>query len=201
MSRILLSFAIIVVYSLPFQQAAAKEEVKNYDIKLAGIKIGELKATRTVKDTITYYTLDSRVSFWFFVTVQVHHHTDVVYHGNKLMSSISTSTTSKGNFSAEIVWQNDHYEVKVEAYKHKEYDPINEMLHYNVARFYFDEPIGMKKTLADAYGVTATIGQVKKSIYEVDIVGNRNKFFYEKGVLVRASMYSKVKNYEVVLRK
>jgi hypothetical protein len=180
---------------------ALRAETKVFDIKLAGLKIGELTAQREVKDSFTYYSLDSKVSFWFFSTIKVHHHNNTVYCNGKLISSVSTSKTSKGNFSSSIIWSKTHYTVKVNAYKYHNEEPINKEIHFNVVRFYFDSPDGYSEVLADGYGVLSTIKKKEKNMYEADVLGNKNKYYYEKGSLVSASMHSKIKNFEVVLRK
>ena len=200
-----MQFSLLVLFSLLYtfvhSQPVVTGDTKYFDIKLAGLKIGELKATRTINDTITVYTLESDVSFWLFVSVQVHHCSETVYYGEKLFSSISTSKTTKGNFTSTIVWKGGHYQVNVDSYKFQNSDPIHEAVDCSIARFYFDEPINTRKTLADGYGILASVKQVKPGTYEVDGLGNKNKYFYEQGVFKSASMHSKVKNYEVVLQK
>jgi len=200
-----MQFALLVVflfiYTLVYSQPGTVRDTKYFDIKLAGLKIGELKATRTIRDTITVYSLESNVSFWLFVSIQAHHNTETVYYGEKLFSSVSSFKTTKGNFTSSTVWRGGHYQVNVDSYKYQNSDPIYETVDCSIARLYFDEPVNTRKSLADAYGILASVKKVKPGSYEVDGLGNKNKYYYEKGVFIRASMYSKVKNYEVVSQK
>lgn len=70
----------------------------------------------------------------------------------------------------------------------------------SIARLCFEEPVNIRRTLADARGVLNTVNQLKSGDYEVSGDGNTNKFSYENGSLVRASIFSTVR-YEVVARK
>ncbi len=184
-----------------FCQSRRVCDTKYFDINLAGGKIGELIATRTTLDTITLYSIESNVDFWFIISIHVHHKTETIYHGKKLFSSISTSNTTKGDFNSSTIWKNGHYQVEVDSYKYRNSIPINEDVHFSIARLYFDEPVNTQKSLADGYGILASVNKVKSGNYEVECLGNKNRFFYDHGILIRANLYSKVKNYEVVLRK
>lgn len=173
--------------------------VKHFDIKVAGVKIGELRATRTIKDTITAYRLESNVKIWLVVSIEVEHLTETVYHGKNLFSSVSVSRTNNGTYTSSISWKDGHYQTNVDSYKYKNSTPIYEAVQCNIARFYFDEPINIRKTLADAYGTVAPVKKVNPGNYEVEAQGNINHYLYENGSFVKASLYSKVR-YEVIAR-
>jgi hypothetical protein len=195
----------ITIGTLVFLMIAARNvtgaEIKVFDIKLAGIKIGELTAQREVKDSFVYYSLESKVSFWFFSTIKVHHQNNSVYCRGRLVSSQSTSSTNKGNFSSSIVWNKTYYAVKVSSYKYENEAPIHKHIHFNIARFYFDAPEDVTEVLADGYGVLSSVKKKDASTFEADVLGNKNKYYYDKGLLISATMHSKIKNYEIVLRK
>jgi hypothetical protein len=172
---------------------------KYFDIKWAGVKIGELKATRTIKDSITWYWLESNVKLWLVVSIEMQHRLETVYHGKRLFSSNSVSRTNNGTYTSSVAWKNGYYQTNVDSYKYKNSNPIHETLECNVARFYFDEPVNIDKTLADAYGTLASVKRVNPGNYEVDSQGTINKYQYENGTFVRASIYSNIR-YEVVAR-
>jgi len=188
----------LILLSVPLW---ASPEVKRFDIELAGLKIGELTATRVAKDTLTHYHVETRVSFWLFVKVNVHHIQTAVYHGNKLLSSTVKTRSNKGDFSASVIWNKKHYDVKVDMYKYKNDTTIVDPIHFNVMRFFFDEPKEVKKVLADGNGMLAPVSFLKNSYYEVNVRGERNKYFYKDGKLHRAVMDNPIKNYEIILRK
>lgn len=72
-------------------QTDSRNEIRYFDIRFAGIKIGELTATRTARDSITLYSLESVVNLWLAMPIEMHHHIETEYRGKKLFSSISNS--------------------------------------------------------------------------------------------------------------
>jgi len=180
-------------------QPGSATRVKYFDIRFAGVKIGELKAIRTVKDTITTYRLESHVNVWLVVSVEMEHLTETIYHGNKLLYSTSVSRTNSGSYTSSVIWKDGYYHTQVDSYKYKNSAPINEIIECNISRFYFEEPVNFRKTLADSYGTLATIKKVNSGNYEVESHGNVNQYRYENGSLVSASLFSKIR-YEVILR-
>lgn len=183
-----------------FSQGETIQEEKYFDIKLAGLNIGEMKATKKQVDTVTYYTLDSKVKFWFFVTINVEHKTQVLYHNDKLIYSKSTSVSNKGNFTSDIVWNKDKYDVNVNSYDYTNKKSINKPITHNVVKLYFNEPKTVKKILLDGFGLITDVTTSKAGLYQVDVLGNKNSFEYKDGKLIQANMYSKFKNYNVVAR-
>lgn len=183
-----------------FSQNSTAEDVRHFDIKLAGVSIGEMKATKKREDTTTYYTLDSKVKFWFFVTINIEHKTQVLYHNGKLVYSKSTSVSNKGNFTSNIVWNKDKYDVDVNSYDYMNKKSIGNPIHHNVVTLYFEEPKTVKKNLLDGFGLMTEVTTTKTGVYQVDVIGNENSFTYKDGKLVLANMYSKFKNYNVVAR-
>ena len=112
---------------------------------------------------------------------------------------VSVSTTNSGTYTSSVTWKDGYYQTHVDSYKYKNSTPIYEMIECNIARFYFDEPVNIRKTLADSYGTLATIKKVNSGNYEVDSHGNVNQYHYKNGSLVSASLFSKIR-YEVVAR-
>lgn len=180
-------------------QSSGISNTKYFDIKIAGVKIGELKATRTIKDTITAYRLESNVKVWLVISVEMEHLTETVYHGAKLFSSTSVSRTNSGTYTSYVTWKDGYYQTLVDSYKYNNSAPIYEVVEFNIARFYFDEPVTIRKTLADSYGTLATIKKVNPGDYEVESHGNVNQYSYKNGSLVSASLFSRIR-YEVVAR-
>lgn len=185
---------------LAFSQKSLVEDVRYFDIKLAGVRIGEMKATKKKLDTTTYYTLDSKVKFWLFVTINVEHKTQALYNKDRLIYSKSTSVTSKGNFTSNIVWNRDKYDVDVKGYEYTNKKSINKHIQHNAVMLYFEEPKTIKETLLDGYGLMTSVIKSKPELYQVAVLGNNNSFKYKGGKLVQANMYSKFKNYVVVAR-
>ncbi len=201
MKATLLTLIMLLGFSFyAFSQVKPIEEIKYFDIKLAGLTIGEMKATKKQEDTVIYYTLDSKVKFWFFVTINVEHKTQVLYHNTKLIYSKSTSVSNKGNFTSDIVWNKDKYDVNVNSYDYTNKKSIAKTIEHNVVALYFNEPKTVNKILLDGFGLMTDVTTRKAGLYLIDVLGNKNSFEYKDGKLVQANMYSKFKNYNVVAR-
>jgi len=181
-------------------QATSGNEIRYFDIRFAGIKIGELTATRTARDSITLYSLESVVNLWLATSIEMHHRIETEYRGKKLFSSTSISRVRNDTYISTTQWRDGHYQTKVDSHKNHHSNPIYSTVECSIARLYFEEPVNVRWTLADSRGVLNTVNHVRSGDYEVSGDGNTNKFSYENGSLVRASIFSTVR-YEVVARK
>lgn len=197
--RYLLSLLLAFLAFFSHAQPSGISNTKFFDIKIAGVKIGELVATRTWRDTVTLYQLESKVKVWLIVPIAMEHKIETVYHGKNLFSSLSVSTTNSGTYRSTIIWKGRHYQTHVDSYHYKNSTPIYEQIECNIARFYFEEPVNIPKTLADSFGTMASITEVSPGHYEVDSQGNVNRYHYKDGLFVSASLFSKVR-YEVLAR-
>jgi hypothetical protein len=178
----------------------AEIEKRTYDITAAGIRIGEMVATRETKDNFTWYSLHSKVSFWFFVRIHVDYAVISVYKNNHLITSTVTTKSNKGNFKSTVQWSDDHYNVQVNGYKYKNTTSIKDSIAHNSARLYFEYPPGISTILADNYGIMVPADNIEENVYSVDVQGNKNRFFFNKGKIIRAIMHHPIKNFEVKLK-
>ncbi len=184
-----------------FSQKTSYEDIRYFDIKLAGVRIGEMKATKTQQDSSIYYTLDSKVSFWFFVSVSVDYTSQALYQNGKLVYSKSTSKSNKGNYGSAIVWNKDHYDVDVTNYDYSNKKSIQKSISHNVATLHFEEPKQVKELLIDGFGLMTPVTRLKEGTYQLEVMGNINTYQYKDGKLITANMYSKLKNYHLVVKE
>lgn len=195
MPRFSLVFALLMVFG-----SLTAQEVRVFEISAAGITVGEITAIRETKDSLTYYSLDSNVSFWFFTQIDVRYSVNSVYHRDHLLSSSVTTKSSKGDFTSTVQWNNDHYDVNATAYKYTNKEMIKESIQSNSARMYFEEPVGMSTVLADGFGVLASL-TYEENAYAMDVLGKVNHYHFNNGFLKRAVVYHSVKNFEVTPKK
>ncbi|WP_373496850.1 DUF6134 family protein [Aquiflexum sp.] len=193
-----LSVIFILIFFLHPSFVSGQEEVK-YDISVAGISIGEMTAVKRKAGQKTSYEVRSEVSFWFFGRINVDYLVETEFHGKQLISSDSQSKTNRGDFRTLIQWDKDHYKVDSKNYKYENTSPIHKPLHFSSSVFFFEEPVNISEFMADGFGLVSPIQKVK-DYYEVDVNGNKNKYYYVNGVLEKIVMYSPIKNY-VVKRK
>jgi hypothetical protein len=189
---------IILIFSIPPFMAIGQEK-REFDITVAGISIGEMTATKTVKEDMTLYNVKSQVSFWFFGWVSLDYTMDSEYKGAQLMTVNGVYNSNRGEFITTIAWQEDHYKVDTRSYKFENTKPVNKPLYHSSAVFFFEEPYGVYESMADNFGLVSPIQKVR-DYYELDVGGDKNKYYYVHGELERAVMYSPIKNY-VIKRK
>lgn len=175
--------------------------VRKYTISMAGINIGELIAKKEVKDSLTYYSIDSRVSVWIFFRVKVHYTITSAYHNNQLMYSRVKTETNRGNFSSSTTWAHDHYQVHVNAYKYKKDTTIQQPIRCNVARLYLDGPTAEQSVLADNYGAMVMPVKLDPMTYRFTVMDQPNRFQFKNGALHLARMYNPIKNFEIKLQE
>lgn len=188
---------ILIIFFLPLM-VFGQEEVK-YDVSVAGISIGEMTAVKRKSGQKTFYEVKSEVSFWFFGKINLEYFVKTEFLEKQLLYADTQSKTNRGDFRTLVQWDKDHYKVDSKNYKYENNDPIRKPLHFSSAVFFFEEPNGINQFLAEGYGLLSPIKKVK-DYYEVDVNGNKNKYYYVNGVLDKAVMYSPIKNY-VVKRK
>lgn len=190
-------FIILIFTISPFM--AIGQEKREFDITVAGISIGDMTTSKTINDDMTFYNVKSKVSFWFFGWISLDYTMDSEYKGTQLMKVNGTYNTSRGEFATTIAWQDDHYKVDTRSYKFENNRPVRKPLYHSSALFFFEEPYGVNESMADNFGLVSPIQKVK-NYYELDVAGDKNKYYYVDGMLDRAIMYSPIKNY-VIKRK
>jgi hypothetical protein len=160
-----------------------------------------MQATRSTHDSLTTYKLESEVNFWFFKRIQVVYHLISVYRGQQLLFNQVVTKSTKGNFKTTTQWnaQKSVYEVQARAYEYSKDTVLTTAVSFNVGRLYFEEPIHQKVILADAYGVLVPLDKASGHQYTMAVRGKKNKFYYHQGKMIRASMYSPIRNYEIRL--
>ncbi|MCH7400394.1 DUF6134 family protein [Belliella kenyensis] len=174
-------------------------ETIHFDITVAGISIGEMKAYREVSLNKEFYDLQSKVSFWFFGRVNLDYSIKSEFDGKKLKRANSKTNSNKGDFASSIVWKDDKYHVKATSYQFENDTTFYRPFLFSSSKMFFEEPVEIDLSIAENFGLPAKVTKMK-DYYEVSVNGNKNKFYYENGKIVKAVMQSPVKNY-VIKRK
>lgn len=187
----------LIIFFLPFGLFA--QNVQKYDISIAGISIGEMTASKKVTGEDSQIDIRSKVGFWFFGKIELDYHTVSVFKGNHFIKSEVNSKTNKGNFRSLITWINDHYKVNSRNYKYELDTEVRKKVFFSSASFYFEEPKNVKEFFAEGYGLVCPVTK-HKDHYEVNVNGNKNRFYYVNGKLDKAVMEFPIKNF-VVKRK
>lgn len=188
----------IISLACSFYDSTGQTRIRSYAIKIAGFNIGDLVVTTYEKDSLTYFTLSSKVSFWILFKVNVEHTVISVYQKDLLISSLVTTHSNKGDFKSSTVWDKDHYVVNVNGYNYKKdtliYTPIN----YSILKLYFEKPENNQPVFADNYGLIVPAEYLKPNdALVVSVLGNNNTYYYRDRSLVKVMMYSPIKDYQI----
>lgn len=192
------SILVFTFFILLSTKVFGQDEVK-YDISVAGISIGEMTAVKKKTGQKTFYDVKSEVSFWFFGRINVNYTVKTEFLDAQLILADSQSKTNRGDFQTLVQWDKDHYKVDSKNYKYDNNKPIRKPLYCSSSVFFFEEPTDVREFMAEGYGLVSPIKKIK-DYYEVDVNGNKNKYYYVNGLLDKVVMYSPIKNY-VVKRK
>jgi hypothetical protein len=191
-------FLFLLLGVLWMNKALAQETI-SFDITVAGIKIGEMEAEKKVYPNIENYEIKSKVKFWFFTWVEVVFEAYTQYDKGILLEAKSHTTSNKGDFSSQILLVNQQYLVNANSYKFENTKSVKAPIYLSTSKLYFEEPIDNSLFLAENFGLLSHVRK-KGAYYEVEVNGNKNRFYYENGKFVKAVMQSPIKNY-VVSRK
>lgn len=190
----LLNFLICLVLTVP-----GYASIRVFDVRIAGFKIGELKATKTIlNDSVTQYGLFSEVNFWFFRRVKISYSNISSFLHNQMMTSEVNTESSKGKFRTTSRWNIDRYIISVNAWQYQKDTIIHQPIRFNVARMYFEKPPINTQVYSDGYGILSVAIPEDRNCYRLDIRGSKNKYFFQEAILEKASMDSPIKNYEII---
>ena len=195
------SLALCTILLLTIHFSTLAQEVIEFEVSVAGFNIGEMTAKKSIQGANSTYEINSNVGFWFFGTVSVDFKIRSQYEGKLLTAATATTKSNKGDFHSNVKWIADKGEYKINAtsYKYKLDTVVNRPFHFSSVKLYFEEPKQQNEFMAENFGLPSPIRKVN-DYYEVNVNGNKNRFFYSDGKLVKAIMQSPIKNY-VITRK
>tara|TARA_R110002012_G_scaffold228194_3_gene400516 strand:- start:14283 stop:14906 length:624 start_codon:yes stop_codon:yes gene_type:complete len=196
-SLVLLIFFLFVGFGL---ECFSQTQTNNYDIVLAGFTIGSMKADKTTASNGEDYQLHSNVEFWFFGKIHVEFLQKAHYEKGQLMKANTNSDSNRGNFVTTVVWNKDHYDVDANSYKFHNEEPINQVIKGSTARLYFHEPKAGDIIISENFGMPTTVREIEKGVYEIEVNGSMNRFYYEGGVLQKVVLENNIKNYSIKRR-
>ncbi|GMQ23551.1 hypothetical protein Aoki45_02330 [Algoriphagus sp. oki45] len=194
--RILLFLIGLMLFS---QNSPAQEaDVALFEVVVLGIKIGELEATRDKnrKDSLVY-EVNSQVKFWFFGGVDVRFQNRSFFLKDHIVKTTSTSKTNRGDFFSLVRWDGDHYQVKADSYQFENRIPVSGPLAWCSTKLFFEEPSPQDIFLSEVYGLAQRIIQVEPGVYEIEINGNKNRYYYQSGKLDKIVLENPIKNYQI----
>lgn len=191
---------IYIVFLLILMSGAnsfGQTKTNNYDIVLAGFTIGKMEAQHTETADFDDYQIHSKVEFWFFGKIHVEFLQKAHYDNGQLMKATTNSDSNRGKFLTTVVWNKDHYDVDANSYEFHNEEPINKPIHSSTATLYFKEPKGGDVLISENFGMPTVIRELEKGVYELEVNGNTNRFYYEGGILQKVVLENSIKDYVI----
>ncbi len=196
---ILYTFIIFQVVSIVPGYSQTKKTNHQYDIVVAGFRIGGMTAEKTENADQVNYEINSLVDFWFFGKVHVEFLQKADYQNKQLIEAYTHSNSNRGEFETFVKWQQDHYEVDANTYKFENKEPIRQKVYSSPAKLYFEEPSDGDILISENFGMLTKVTEEEPGVYSIEVNGNTNTFYYEQGVLQKVVLENSIKNY--VIRK
>lgn len=178
----------------------SQTKTNTYDIVLAGFTIGTMKADKTTSSKGEDYQIHSNVEFWFFGKIHVEFLQKANYQNGQLMKATTNSDSNRGNFVTTVTWNKDHYDVDANSYKFHNEEPINKVIKGSTATLYFHEPKAGDVLISENFGMLTTVREIEKGVYEIEVNGSMNRFYYEGGTLEKVVLENNIKNYSIKRR-
>ncbi|MEN2282030.1 DUF6134 family protein [Algoriphagus sp. SE2] len=173
------------------------ETSQDFDIVVAGFKIGDMKAEKTENSNQTKFEINSLVEFWFFGKVHVEFLQTATYQETQLVEAYTHSNSNRGDFETSVKWSQDHYKVDAETYKFENTEPIYQKVYSSPAKLYFEEPKNGDVLISENFGMLTKIIEEKPGVYSINVNGNTNTFYYENGALQKVVLENSLKNYVI----
>lgn len=196
------SFVLLILFVSVSSSLSGFSQTKSntYDIVLAGFTIGSMQADKTTSPKGEDYQIHSKVEFWFFGKIHVEFLQNVNFQNGQLMKATTKSDSNRGNFVTTVNWNKDHYDIDANSYKFHNEEPIKQAIYGTPAKLYFQEPKAGDVLMSENFGMLTTVREVDKGIYEIDVNGSMNRFYYEDGILQKVVLENNIKNYAIKLR-
>ncbi|WP_092789632.1 DUF6134 family protein [Algoriphagus hitonicola] len=177
----------------------AQSQIKTgkYEIRVAGFKIGDMEAKLTQSGLQQSLLIQSDVSFWFFGKIYLNHEINCQYRDDQLILSQVTSESNKGDFFSKIEWNENHYKVDAKTYEYENNKSIAQIIEGSTAKFYFEKPNDGDFIVSETFGLLSKVEEIENDVFEIEINGNRNRFYYTGQELTKVVVQNPIKNYVI----
>ena len=183
-----------------FSFTSPSKTVHEYNITVGGVKVGELSATMEIENDFTTYTLSSDVSVYILHRYRVKDDLKAVYKGKMLQYATVKTTVGKNDYFSVIIWNKDHYDININAYKYEKHSIEIKPIQYSVAKIYFEQPPSNEQIFSEDYGVYSNANFIAGNLLQLVFLGKKDKFMYADGAMSKADMQSAIRDF-IITRK
>ena len=189
---------IIVFITLGGASGPLKENL-NFDIVHKGDVIGSLKATKTVKDSKVYYESSTTIKTRIIKDNSVNYKYNVVFNEDLLETSVVDITVNKKpHANTHTQRENSAYQVVKDG---KDEGLLETSIYNATIQLYFEEPKNITRCYSEQAGDFNTLEALGNHSYKkVNLKGRENIYYYNKGVLEKATIDGGLIKFEIIAR-
>ena len=177
-----------------------EKTVREYNIHVAGMKVGQMIAIKQIENDYTTYTLNSDVSVYIIKRYRVIDNLKAVYKDNILQYATVKTNIGKNEYFSAIIWTKDHYDVNVNGYKYQNHTTITKQIDWSVAKAYFEAPPSSAKVFSEDFGIFSDADYIGPNINQLVYKGKKNKFTYSNGIMVKADIQNNIRDFILTLK-
>lgn len=176
----MISFIFSFLFLLSAEDRASREPVNEFDIKVSGISIGNIKGYHEVNsDSTKSYVLKTQVDIWFFINIRFEQEVTTRYQNDILVLSEVETISNKGIFTSRAIRKKDRYYIDANAYQHSLKREFRQLLRYSVARLFFEKPTENSFVLTDTYGEIVKMEKINGHKFVIRANGSTQYYTYK----------------------
>ncbi|QNK77107.1 DUF6134 family protein [Winogradskyella undariae] len=193
------NFILIIAFTILGGSSSPLQENLNFDIVHKGNVIGSLNATKTIKDSKIYYKTSTTIKTRIIKDVSVNYKYNVVFNDDLLETSVVDITVNgKPHAKTHTKRVKSVYQVV----KDGKNEGLLETSIYNATiQLYFEEPKNIMRCYSEQAGDFNTLEALGNHSYKkVNLKGRENIYYYNKGVLEKATIDGGLIKFEIIAR-
>lgn len=170
-----------------------------FDVVHNGKVIGSLNAVKTLKDSITYYQSSTTIETRIIKEIRVHYKYDVAFENNMLESSkVDITVNEKPHAKTQTLRNDSDYQI---IKNDEDNEILTDSINYATVQLYFKEPKNIKKCFSEQDGSFNTIMALGNHSYKkINSKGRENIYYYNKGILKKATIDGGLIKFEIIAK-
>ncbi|MFT5885632.1 MAG: hypothetical protein ACI9IP_002092 [Arcticibacterium sp.] len=164
----------------------AFSQTREYAVKVLGIRVGTIMATKTPKGESFTYGLSSEVDVNFLVyKLQVDYKVRSTLANNGLANSKVTVISNRGNYTTETSKTTLGFMANCKRPENEIKKEIDDKILATFASAFFNEPAALNQIYAEFYADFIQMTNLGEGKYQGVLDKNVDEFHYENGLLVK----------------
>lgn len=177
----------------------SSEAIIYFDVVHNTKVIGNLKATRTIKDSKTYYHSSTTIKTRIIKKIRVNYKYVVIFDAGLLeKSAVHITVNEKPHAETFTRWEETNYQIMK---NDKEEKTIKDSISYATVQLYFKEPLDISTCYSEQDGSFNTIIAIGNHSYKkINSKGKENIYYYETGILKKIIVDGGIIKFEIIAK-